>query len=263
MLDFNLVRGLVILVVFTVMTLFFVIMGIKISRSASYSISNKFFLAGTFFLYALGASINIYYYISANLLATLHNEGILLTLYSIVITILFSICAFYIIFQHSNRNVKFKPKYRYLAVSIFIACIFPLNLFMGFNFMDFNASTDWAPFYRPEYAIYFGVVLLILISLEIREAYKIYNYLKAYVKQTSAIFWKRFNIGILGIPSIMFVLPFSLTTLNPLVRDIGSIAFVFIFLFAVLIYSGLVGKGKKNVFSYIKSLIMRKFFFKG
>ena len=115
---------------------------------------------------------------------------------------------------------------------------------MGFNFMKFNASTDWAPFYLPEYSIYLGSVLLVFISLEIREAYKIYNYLKVHVKQSSAIYWKRFNIGILGIPSMMLILPFSLITLDPIIRALGSISFIFMFLFAVLIYSGLAGKRK-------------------
>jgi hypothetical protein len=250
MLEFNLVRGIVILIVFTAMAFFFIIMGIKISRNTSYSISNKVFLAGTFFLYALGASINICYFILANLFAILHNEAILLILYSIVITILFTICAFYIIFQHSKRNVNFTPKYRYLGAGIFIACIFPLNLVMGFNFMAFNEYTGWAPFYYPEYAVYFGSILLVFIILEIREAYKIYNYLKVHIKQTSAIYWKRFNIGILGIPSIMLILPFSLITLDPLLRDLGSISFIFFFVFAVLIYSGLTGKkSEKKVHS--------------
>lgn len=252
MTELDLIRGFGVLVIYNITTLIFIILGVKVARNISYKVSDKIFLAGTFFLYALGAMINISYFIGANILAILP-EPVLIFLYSFGISIFLIINLFYYIFQYSKRNVYFKPKTQYITAIIFILIVIPLTLLLGFNFVEFNVVTGWVPVHRFQFALYFIAALSTFILLEIREAYKIHRTLIDCQRKDSAIQWKQINLGILGIPVFMLIPAFSNMTSDPFIRGVATICFLFVVVFTIILYSGLTSR-KLN----IKSLFSKK-----
>jgi len=238
-------RSFPILGILTIMAIFIIVLGSKVSRKAKYP--NQKFLAGGYYLYFLGAVLNILYYILCNILGILRSEAIILFFMALGISCLFLAQVFIIIFQHSIRNLNFKINHHIYAAITFICLIIPINLVLVYNFTRYNASTHWAPYFMIEFALYYAFMLLVLILIEIREAYKIYQLLKATDQGLiKAISWKWFNIGILGIPSLFIILAFSNLSLDPIIRTIAGVLFILLIPFALILYKSLSGKKNKH-----------------
>jgi hypothetical protein len=228
------------------MSIFVVILAIFIIRSKQFKVTDKFFLASGFLFYALGAVINITYYLLGILV---HDEWLVKILYAIGISCLFLACLCQIIFQHSKRDPKFKPRKQYLITGILCLIIVTSTIIMTFFFVSYNGSTNWAPLWSAEYSIYYDTILLGLILVEIYEANKIYKLLAKKRNEIQRlegahIRWKYFNIGFIGIASLMLLPSIANLFINPLIRAIAGSLMALMMFFGYIMYKGLIARRK-------------------
>jgi hypothetical protein len=227
--------------ILSIMSLFVVILAISIIRSKQFKVQDKFFLGSGFLFYALGAVINITYYILGILV---QDERLIKIIYAIGISSLFLACLCQIIFQHSKRDPKFKPRRQYLVAGILSLIIVISTIIMTFIFVTYNASTNWAPLWSVEYSLYYDAILLGLILIEVIEANKIYKLLagkrsEIQRQEGAHIRWKYFNIGFIGIASLMLLPSIANLFLNSLIRAIAGSLTAFMMLFGYIMYKGL------------------------
>ena len=237
----NIVR-LIPIGILSFMSIFVVILAIFIIRSKRFKITDKTFLASGFLFYALGAVVNITYYILG---IFVQDELLVKILYAIGISCLFLACLCQITFQHSKRDPKFIPRRQYLITGILCLIIVISTIIMTFFFVRYNDSTNWAPLWSVGYSAYYDAILVGLILVEIYEANKIYKLLarkrtEIQSPEAAQIRWKYFNIGFIGIASLMLLPSIANLFLNPLIRAIAGSLTAFMMFFGYIMYKGLI-----------------------
>jgi len=228
----DIARFATVLVFYPIMAIIFIVIAIRIIKR------NRRRLNVTFSLFyisiAIGVAINMLY-------ALIQDEVIVLVLHYIATYFV----GFGLIFLLTTNRILLQSAAIYSAkqqirkILIYAVILAGAFLFIPFDGVVINASTEWRPIWNPFFYIYitavhsgFVVIPIIVTSFKIRS------------KMTERIMRKRWNsllLGIFGLLMSMYLTFLSNFVINTTLRLISALYAITIVIWAILIYRG-VGK---------------------